>query len=78
MTFRRNHLKNTKLRVAWIVPNIFIYLMFIGALIFVTINIKGIQEIGMTSLWIFNLFVLFVGSVLGSLRIKHWIKNGKI
>ncbi|WP_225217745.1 hypothetical protein [Sporosarcina gallistercoris] len=71
-------MKNTKLRVAWIVPNIFIYLMFIGALIFMTINAKEIQEIGMASLWIFNLFVLFVGSILGSLRIRNWIKKGKM
>lgn len=71
-------MKNTKLRVAWIVPNVFTYLMFIGALVFVTINAQGIQEIGMTPLWIFTLFVLFVGSVLGSLRIRYWIKKGKM
>lgn len=71
-------MKNTKLRVAWIVPNVFIYLMFVGALMFVTINAQGIQENGMIPLWAFTLFVLFVGSVLGSLRIRYWIKQGKM
>ncbi|PIC62574.1 hypothetical protein CSV79_16325 [Sporosarcina sp. P13] len=70
--------KNPNLRVVWIVPNVFIYLMFIGALIFVTINAKGIQENGMILLWIFTLFVLFVGSVLGSFHIRYWIKQGKM
>lgn len=52
--------------------------MFVGALMFVTINAQGIQENGMIPLWAFTLFVLFVGSVLGSLRIRYWIKQGKM
>ncbi len=75
---RGDILQNKKLRIAWIIPNVFFYLMFIGALIFVAVNAKDINEIGMMSLWIFILFLLFVGSVLGSIRIWYWIENGKM
>jgi hypothetical protein len=52
--------------------------MFIGALTFVAVNAKGIKDIGMMPLWIFILLVLFVGSVLGSIRIWYWIEKGKM
>lgn len=71
-------MKNKKLRIIWIIPNVFCYLMFIGALIFVIVNSEGIEEIGKMSFWIFTLFLLLLVSVLGSLRIWYWIVKGKM
>ena len=71
-------MKNIKLRIVWIIPNIFCYLMFIGALIFVVSNAEGIKEIGEAPYWVFMLSALFVVSFIGSLRIWHWISKGKM
>ncbi|REB07489.1 hypothetical protein DVB69_10945 [Sporosarcina sp. BI001-red] len=71
-------LKNKKLRIIWIIPNIFLYLMFFGALIFVISNSEGIREIGQTPLWSLLLIGLFVVSFGGSLRIWQWIAQGKM
>lgn len=71
-------LKNTKLRVARIVPNVFCYLMLMSSLIFVIINSKGIVEIGKMSVWIILLLALFLISVFGSIRIWYWIVKGKM
>lgn len=71
-------LKNTKLRIAWIIPNVFCYLMFIGALIFVVSNAEGIKEIGQAPYWALMLLALFGVSFFGSLRIWRWISEGKM
>lgn len=71
-------MKNTKLRVAWIAPNVFCYLMLIGSLIFVSVNAKGIKDIGSMSMWFYLLLAQFLISVFGSIRIWYWIKKGKI
>ncbi|MBE1557183.1 hypothetical protein [Sporosarcina limicola] len=68
-------MKNTKLRIVWIIPNVFCYLMFIGALIFVVRNADGIKEIGETPYWILMLSALFVVSFFGSLRIWKLISK---
>ncbi len=41
-------LKNTKLRIVWIIPNVFCYLMVIIFSIFVALNAEGLQEIKLT------------------------------
>lgn len=51
-------MKNTKLRIAWIIPNVFCYLMFIGALIFVVSNAEGIKGIGQAPYWTLMLLAL--------------------
>jgi len=71
-------LKNIKLRVIWIVPNICLYLMFIATLIFVVSKTEGIREIGQIPLWILLLIGLFIVSFGGSLRIWQWIVQGKM
>lgn len=71
-------MKNNKLRVAWIIPNVFCYLMFIGFSSFVLINAKGLEEINRLSIWVVMLLLLLLVSIFGSYRIWTWIKEGKI
>ncbi|WP_203248760.1 hypothetical protein [Sporosarcina beigongshangi] len=71
-------MKNTKLRIARIIPNVFCYLMFIGALIFVVSNAEGIKGIGQAPYWTLMLLALLGVSLLGSFRIWRWISDGKM
>src|SRR5690606_8507784 len=69
-----NSLNNTKLRVIWIIPNVFCYLMFVGFSTFVVLNAKGLEEINSLSIWVFMMLMLLFVSILGSYRIWTWIK----
>lgn len=71
-------LKNNKLRVAWIIPNVFCYLMLVGLSIFVAINAEGLAEVDRLSIWVLSMFMLLIVSVFGSYRIWTWIKQGKL
>jgi len=71
-------MKNNKLRVIWMIPNVFCYLMFFGYLGYVLIYAKELEEIDrLFSSIMMSLAVLFV-SILGSFRIRSWIKEGKM
>ena len=72
------YLKNTKLRVLWIIPNVFLYLMFIGFSSFVAVNAEDLQEINRLGIWVFMMVILFLASVFDSYRIWKWIKEGKM
>ena len=69
-------LKNIKLRIVWIIPNVFCYLMVVGFSTFVVLNAEGLQEISRLGIWVFAMLVLFFVSLLGSFRIWTWIKEG--
>ncbi len=69
---------NKKLRIIWIIPNVFCYLMFIAVLLFVLMNLSGLKEIQMMPYWIGLLSTLFIVSLFGSLRIRQWIAQGKM
>ncbi|MDG5785959.1 hypothetical protein QA612_00545 [Evansella sp. AB-P1] len=71
-------MKNTKLRVAWIIPNVFCYLMLIGFSSFIALNAEGLKEISRLGIWVFVMIILFLVSIFGSYRIWTWIKEGKI
>ncbi|MGE7932613.1 hypothetical protein [Viridibacillus arvi] len=71
-------MKNTKLRIAWIIPNVFCYLMLFGLSIWTVANGEGLQEINRLSLYVIFMLLLFLVSVFGSYRIWTWIKEGKI
>jgi len=71
-------MKNTKLRMLWIVPNVFCYLMLLGYSTFVYINAEGLREISKLSIWILAIVMLFFVSVFGSYRIWMWIRDGKM
>ncbi|MCZ8542312.1 hypothetical protein [Psychrobacillus psychrodurans] len=71
-------MKNKKIRVAWIIPNLFCYLMFIGFSTFIVLNAEGLQEISRLNTWVFAMIILFLISIFGSYRIWGWIKEGRI
>ncbi|MEK5207125.1 hypothetical protein [Psychrobacillus sp. FSL H8-0510] len=71
-------MKNTKLRIAWIIPNVFCYLMLLGLSIWTVANSEGLEEINRLSLYVIFMLLLFLVSVYGSYRIWTWIKEGKI
>ena len=69
---------NKKLRFAWIIPNVFCYLMFIGFSTFVALNAEGLQEISRLDISVFAMIILFLVSIFGSYRIWTWIKEGEM
>ena len=71
-------MKNPKLRIVWVIPNIFCYLMLIGLSVWVVANSEGLQEINRLSIYVIFIILLFFVSVFGSYRIWTWIKNGKM
>ncbi|WP_422122310.1 hypothetical protein DHX103_10900 [Planococcus sp. X10-3] len=71
-------MKNTKMRIAWIIPNIFLYLMFIGFSTFVVLNAEGLQGINRFGIWVFFMMLLLLVAIIGSFQIRSWIKDGKI
>lgn len=71
-------MKNTTLRAIWILPNIFLYLLFIGVTAFVVVNADGLREINRMGIWVVYLILLLAVAIFGSFRIRSWIKEGKI
>ena len=71
-------MKNKKLRIAWIIPNVFCYLMFIGFSTFVIRNVEGLKEINRLTIWVIEMLALLLVSIFGSFRIWKWIKEGKL
>lgn len=67
-----------KLRMAYLILNVFLYVMFIGFSIYVIVNRKGIYQVGMASYWFWMLLFLLFISLLYSMRIRSWIKKGKL
>lgn len=66
------------LRMIWIIPNIFLYLMFLGFTGFVLLNFNQIMEIGSGSYWMVLLSVLLILSIMNTVLIRVWIKKGKL
>ncbi|ALS25163.1 MULTISPECIES: hypothetical protein [Paenibacillus] len=70
--------KNVKLRVAWIIPNICLYLLCIAVGVFVMANASGLSEIDRLGTWVVLLLALLSVALIGTLRIVFWIKKGKM
>ncbi|TYS78063.1 hypothetical protein FZC85_09535 [Rossellomorea aquimaris] len=71
-------LKSAKLRIVWIIPNVFCYLMLVGLSIWVVANSEGLQEINRLSIYVIFMILIFLVSVSGSYRIWKWIKEGQM
>jgi hypothetical protein len=71
-------MKTRKLRVAWIGLNIFCYIMLSGVVLFVGLNAEGLADINRLSIWVLMILCLLFVSVLGSVQLWSWIKNGKL
>ena len=69
---------NMKLRIAWIILNVFMYLLFIGVGTFVLINADGLRDINRLGSWVFMLILVLFMALFGSFRIWSWIRGGKI
>ncbi|MEH7386420.1 hypothetical protein V7147_13585 [Bacillus sp. JJ1521] len=65
-----------KLRIVWVIPNVFCYLMLIGFSIVIFINSEFLGNL--LGLWVFIMLVIFLVSLIGSYRIWTWIKEGKL
>ncbi len=67
-----------KLRIIWAIPIVFLILTNIGFLIFMLVNAKGLEDIGMLGFFVMIWF-LFTGVIgFGLYRYLSWIKNKKI
>ncbi|KQY91152.1 hypothetical protein ASD24_23845 [Paenibacillus sp. Root52] len=69
-------MKNYKLRLAWIIPLIFLLIFNISIIIFTVLNWDGLGSSNITFL-LFSI-LLFVVILFGFYRIRKWIKSGLI
>jgi hypothetical protein len=70
--------KNQRLRMIWIIPNVFCYIMFAGVSTFTVMYAGGLREIDRLGLWVIAMIILLAVSLFGSLQIRRWIKEGKM
>ncbi|MGV3464941.1 MAG: hypothetical protein ACO1OT_06570 [Heyndrickxia sp.] len=70
--------KNIKLRMAYIILNLFCYSMLIGFSTFVVKNANGLADIGELSKWVLMMFLLLLVCVFETYSIRKWIKEGKL
>jgi hypothetical protein len=66
------------LRVAWILPNVFLYLAFIFLTFFIINNYSGLEELNNLGIWIIISVLILVVALFGSYKIFVWIREGKI
>lgn len=52
-------MKNTKLRIVWIIPNVFCYLILFGLSMWVLANGKGLQEINRLSIYLIFMILFY-------------------
>ncbi|TAA72379.1 hypothetical protein [Planococcus salinarum] len=71
-------MKNKALRLGWILPNVLMYFLLIGLMVFIVINAEELQEINQLIVYIMYALLLGLVTVAGSFRIRSWIKEGKL
>ena len=71
-------MKNPKLRLVWVIPNVFCYFMLIGLSVWVVANSKSLQEMNRLSIYVIFMMLLFLVSIFGSYQMWRWVKNGKM
>lgn len=69
---------NKKIRIAWIVPNMLLYVLLIGLIWFTVINAEGLLEIKSFVYFVVMILLLGVVNIAGSFRICGWVKDGKL
>lgn len=70
------NIKNTKLRLAWIIPQIFLTLLDIFLFIFTFIKWEELQ--GVRFMYLIFSFLLLGVIILGVFTIRKWIIQGKM
>ncbi|XKE94699.1 hypothetical protein LG326_16260 [Metaplanococcus flavidus] len=71
-------MKNKTMRLGWILPNVLMYFLLIGLLVFISLNAEGLQEINQFVIYIMLALMLGLVTVGGSFWIRSWIKEGKL
>lgn len=71
-------MKNKAMRLVWILPNLLMYFLLVGLMVFIVINAEGLQEINEFLIYIVFALLLCLVTVAGSFRIRSWIKEGKL
>lgn len=71
-------MKQGRLRMVWILLNVWLYLMLIGTTIFIMANAEGLQEINRLFIFIVITLVLGLVAISVSFRIWNWIKEGRL
>ncbi|MDQ0876071.1 cbb3-type cytochrome oxidase subunit 3 [Paenibacillus sp. V4I3] len=66
------------LRMAWIIPNILMYIFFLGLSLFVFANSELLNDINRLGIWFVILILLLLIALFGSYRIWYWIQQGKL
>lgn len=70
--------KNVKLRIAWIIPNVLMYVGLVVFTMFVITNITELYTINRLGIWVIALIVLLFVALYGSYRIALWIRHGNM
>lgn len=70
--------KNVKLRIAWIIPNVLMYVGLVVFTMFVITNITELYTINRLGIWVIALIVLLFVALYGSYRIALWIRYGNM
>lgn len=71
-------MKNKAMRPGWILPNVLMYFLLIGLMVFIVINAEGLQEINQLIVYIVLALLLGLVTAAGSFRIRSWMKEGKL
>ncbi|MGD8191348.1 hypothetical protein ACQCN2_15315 [Brevibacillus ginsengisoli] len=70
--------KNVKLRIAWMIPNVFLYLGLLVVGYFVITNLTELSESNRLGIWMITLIAVLVVALFGSYKIVSWIRQGKM
>ncbi|WP_063892018.1 hypothetical protein [Paenibacillus sp. Soil787] len=57
------------LRIAWIIPNVLMYILFLGLTVFVFANTKGLIDMNRPGIWLIMLILLLMIALFSSYRI---------
>ncbi len=69
---------NMKLRILWIAPHVFLYLVNLGFLLFIVLNWTDLKQYGNPGLFVFIWVVFTLVQLFGSYKIFEWLKNGHL
>lgn len=72
------HKPNMGLRIFYIIPNVFMYVLIFGLSVFVFTNVEELKYLNRLGIWLFSLIILFLAALFGSYRIWSWVDRGKL
>ncbi len=70
-------MKNNYLRIAWILPNVFMYFASFGLIVFISLLYREFDILTFTVYSVFVVLTLF-SAVFGTYKILLWIKEERI